>query len=101
MATFVSTVQLTEQGATNVKNTCERANAFKVSAEQMGVEVRDIYWTLGAIDGFVVFDAPDDATASAAMLHLTSFGYVKTQTCRAYNAAEMEQIIANSRPANR
>ena len=61
MATFVSTVQLTEQGATNVKDTCERANAFKVSAEQMGVEVRDIYWTLGAIDGFVVFDAPDDA----------------------------------------
>jgi uncharacterized protein with GYD domain len=41
----------------------------------------------------VVFDAPDEETATALMLYLGSFGNVHTQTARAYNAEEMEPIL--------
>ena len=93
MATFISTVQFSDQGMKDIKATRKRAEAFKTAAAKMGVEVKNIFWTLGPFDGVVVFDAPDDETATALMLHLGSFGNVHTQTARAYQADEMEQII--------
>jgi uncharacterized protein with GYD domain len=94
MATYISTIKFTEQGVGNIKETCKRANAFKSAAKKMGVKVQDIYWTLGPFDGMLIFDAPDEETATALMLHLGSQGNVHTQTARAYKAAEMEGILA-------
>ena len=59
----------------------------------MGVEVKNIFWSLGPFDGIIVFDAPDDEIATVVTLHLGSFGNMHTQTARAYQAAEMEQIL--------
>ena len=94
MATFISTLRFTEQGVRSIKDTGKRANAFKSAAKKMGVKVQDVYWTLGPFDGILIFDAPDDETATAAMLQLGSLGNVHTQTARAYNASEMDQILA-------
>ena len=98
MATFISTVQFTDQGMKDIKATRKRAEVFKTAAEKMGIEVKDIFWTLGPFDGLVVFDAPDDETATALMLHLGTFGNVHTQTARAYQAAEVEQILGKLSP---
>ena len=59
----------------------------------MGVKVTGLYWTLGAFDGVMVFEAPDEAPATAAMLHLSSLGNMRTQTARAFDAAEMQKIV--------
>jgi uncharacterized protein with GYD domain len=59
----------------------------------MGVKVMEIYWTLGAFDSVILFEAPDEETATAAMLHLGSQGYIRTQTSRAFEAAEMQKIL--------
>ena len=93
MATFITTVQFTEQGIKAVRDTCDRAAAFKAAAKKMGVKVTGQYWTLGAFDGLIVFEAPDEATATAAMLHLSSSGSLRTQTARAFDAAEMQKIV--------
>ena len=63
-----------------LKDTGKRANAIKAAAKKMGVKVKDIYWTLGAFDGAVVIDAPDDETATALMLSLGAQGNVQTRT---------------------
>ena len=94
MATFISTVQFTDQGMKDIKATGKRAEAFRATAAKMGVEVKHSFWTLGRIDGLVVFDAPDDETATALMLQLGSFGNVHTETMRAYEAAEIEPILS-------
>jgi len=93
MATFVSTIKFTDQGLAAVKDTCQRAKSFETSAQRVGVDVRDILWTLGPFDGVIVFDAPDEETATALMLRLSSAGYVHTQTSRAYRAEEMKTIL--------
>jgi uncharacterized protein with GYD domain len=36
-----------------------------------------MYWTLGAFDGVILMEAPDEATVTAAMLHLGSLGSVR------------------------
>jgi uncharacterized protein with GYD domain len=93
MATFVTTLHFTEQGVRAVRETCDRAAAFRSAVEKMGVKVTGLYWTLGGFDGLIVFDAPDEQAATAAMLHLCSLGNVRTQTARAYEAAEMQKVL--------
>jgi uncharacterized protein with GYD domain len=94
MATYISTIEFTEQGIQNIKNSCKRANAFKAAAKKMGIKVHDTLWTLGAFDGVILFDAPDEETATAAMLQLGALGNVRTKTARAFKAAEMEGVLA-------
>jgi uncharacterized protein with GYD domain len=93
MATFISTVRFTSQGLQNIRDTAKRAAAFKTAAKKLGVKVADVYWTLGPFDGVLVFEAPDDETATAAMLQLSQAGNVHTQTARAYKTSEIEAIV--------
>ena len=93
MATFITTVQFTEQGIKAVRDTCDQAEALMAAAEKMGVKVTGLYWTLGAFDGVLVCEAPDEATATAALLHLGTLGNMRTQTARAFSAAGMQKFL--------
>ena len=93
MATFIATIQFTEQGIKAVRDTCNRATAFKAAARKMGAKVSGVYWTLGAFDGLILFEAPDEETATAVMLHAGTLGNVRTCTARAFDAGEMQKIL--------
>jgi uncharacterized protein with GYD domain len=94
MATFVSTIKFTEQGIKAIKDTTKRSASIKAAAKKMGVKVTNIFWTLGAFDGLLVFEAPDDESATALMLHLGTKGNVQTTTARAFTATEMDGILS-------
>jgi uncharacterized protein with GYD domain len=94
MATFISTVKFTQKGLEAVRETSKHAAAFKASAKKMGVKVTGIYWTLGYFDGVIIFDAPDDETATAAMLQLSGLGNVHTTTARAFDAGQIDKVVA-------
>lgn len=93
MATFITTIRFTEQGIQNIKQTGKRSRDFKATAKKLGVKVKDIYWSLGPFDGAIVYEAPDDETATALMLSLGSLGNVQTQTARAFTASEIDGIL--------
>ena len=93
MATYVALIKFTERGVKDIKDTCKRTGDFKAHAKKHGIEVKEQYWCIGAYDGVIVFDAPDDETATAAMLSLSSRDNVTTQTLRSFNAAEMAKIL--------
>jgi uncharacterized protein with GYD domain len=59
----------------------------------MGAQVKDIYWMLGEHDGAVIFDAPDDATATALALWATSQGSIQTTTSRAFTVDEIGGVL--------
>jgi uncharacterized protein with GYD domain len=94
MATFITIIRYTPQGLTNIQDTCKRAAALKAAARKLGARITDTYWTQGPFDGVLIFEAPDDETASALMVRLVSQGNVQTQTVRAHTAAEMEKVLA-------
>jgi uncharacterized protein with GYD domain len=94
MATFVSTIRFTEQGIKAIGETTKRAASLKAAAKKMGVKVTNVFWTLGSHDGVLIFEASDDETATALMLHLGTMGNVQTTTARAFTAAEMDGILA-------
>ena len=93
MARFVATIRFTEQGIQAIQDTIQRASAFKAAAKKLGVKVVDLYWSLGPFDGLLILDAPDSHTATAALLHLTAQGNVKSQTAEIFSAADMEKIL--------
>jgi len=93
MATFITLIDYTEQGIKNIKDAPDRAAAFAEQARALGVTIKDLYWTSGAHDGFLVFEAPDGETASALLLSLAQAGNVSTQTLRAFDRSEMQAII--------
>jgi uncharacterized protein with GYD domain len=94
MASYIHLIQFTDQGIRNIKDTVKRSDAAIAEAEKMGMKIVEEYWTMGAYDGVVVLDAPDDETMSAFILKVGSLGNVKGQTLRAFRRNEMEGILA-------
>jgi len=93
MATFVVLAAFTDQGIRNVKETISRAESFKDLAKQSGVTVKDMYWTLGRHDVVAVCESPDDESATALMLSVSSRGFVRSETLRAFSFDEMKKVI--------
>src|SRR5438128_5147458 len=93
MATYVVLGHFTEQGVRNAKDSPKRADAFKEMAKKCGATVKDLYWTQGRYDVVTILEAPDDTTVTALALSLGALGNVRTETLRAFTAADMKGII--------
>jgi uncharacterized protein with GYD domain len=93
MPTFVGLINWTDQGIKTYKETLDRAARVEELARTVGGRIRDIYWTLGEHDIVVIFDAPDDETATAFLLATGSLGNIRTKTLRAFSRDEMEVIL--------
>ena len=93
MSTYVWLVNWTDQGIRNVKETTIRAQSFKEAAEKMGVNVKEILWTMGRYDLVLVIDAPNDETISLLALGLGMGGNAKTETLKAFSTQAMDQIL--------
>ncbi len=94
MVRFITLWTWTEQGVAKITDTVDRAESFAKTAEKSGVRVTGYYWTVGEYDGFLLHEAPDEATAIAAIARVAKLGNIKTRTMRAFDAGEMRQIVA-------
>jgi uncharacterized protein with GYD domain len=94
MPSYVCLIQFKDQGIRNIKDTVKRGDAAIAEAEKMGMKIVEEYWTMGAYDVVVIFEAPDDETMSAFILKVGSLGNVTGQTLRAFRRNEMEGILA-------
>lgn len=111
MATFISLITFTDQGARHITESPDQSEAFKAYAQRIGdvfndvvywaierqkrqnVVVKDLYWTQGLYDGIVILEAPDAETAMSVFLHLDSLGYVRTQSFQAFSKDAMQNIL--------
>ena len=93
MPTYVVLLNFTDQGIRNVRDTLDRAHAGTQQLESLGLTLRDMFWTVGPYDLVAIGDAPDDESATAAMLALGEQGNVRTTTLRAFSADEMRGVI--------
>src|SRR5919198_2849648 len=94
MPTYVSLMKWTEQGIKNARETTKRADAAKAAARQLGGKITTILWTQGAYDAIAIAEFPDEASAMAFLLGVGGQGSVRTETLRAFTAAEMNGIFA-------
>ena len=95
MAAYVVLGNFTDQGIRNVKDSPKRADAFKEMAKTFGVTVKELVWTQGRYDVVTVVEAPDESAVMSLSLSLGALGNVRTETLRAFSAAEMTTIVGN------
>ena len=93
MATYIALVNYTDQGVRQIRQTTERAKALINAAANLGVTIKDIYWTMGAFDAVFIAEAPDDDSVMAFAASMGSLGNIRTPTLRAFSAAEMNKIL--------
>jgi uncharacterized protein with GYD domain len=93
MATYIALVNYTDQGVRQIRQTTERAKALINAAANLGVQIKDIYWTMGAFDAVVTAEADDDQAVMAFTASISSLGNIRSQTLRAFSAAEMSKIL--------
>jgi uncharacterized protein with GYD domain len=94
MATYIVLANYTEQGIRNVGDSLKRTESIKAMAQKAGVTLKETYWTLGNHDVVAIFEAPDDESMTALGLGIGKLGNVRTQTLRAFSAAEMKGILS-------
>lgn len=96
MPTYITLLNWTDQGIRTYKDTPKRAEAFAAAAQKLGVTLSNLWWTVGSYDIVAVVEAPDDETATAALLQLGGVGNIRSTTLRAFGQEEMERIITKA-----
>lgn len=94
MITYIGLLSFTDAGIKDIKQTTKRAAAAKEAAKKMGVNMRDIYWTMGDCDLVCVLEAEDESALTAFNLAVAMQGNVRSRSLRAYSAAEMDKVLA-------
>ncbi len=93
MVTYVVLANFTDQGIRNAKDSPKRAEAFKEMAKTFGVTVKDLFWTQGQYDIITIVETPDEFSVMALNLSLGALGNIRTESMRAFSAADMKEII--------
>ncbi len=96
MPAYVSLINWTDQGIKNFRDSTKRAEAFIRLVEASGGKVRELLWTVGKYDIVSVVEFPDEESSVAALLQQGSAGNIRTNTMRAFSAAEIEAIVART-----
>ena len=94
MATYITLINLTEQGVKTIKDLPARLAAGRQAMEANGGKLLQYYLTLGAQDAVVIIELPDDETAASVALQQAGLGNLRTTTMRAFTEAEIPGIIS-------
>ena len=94
MATYITLINLTEQGVKTIKDLPARLAAGRQAMEANGGKLLQYYLTLGAQDAVVVYEFPDDETAASMALAQAGLGNLRTTTMRAFTEAEIPGILS-------
>ena len=92
MAINVSLVNLTDQGIRNIKDSPQRAKAFRELCKQQGVQIRELLWTTGPYDMVLIAEGTEEAL-SAVLLSAAKLGNVRTQSMRAMDQEAFQRVL--------
>jgi uncharacterized protein with GYD domain len=93
MPEYVVLIKWTDAGAAAAKNTLNRINSARTTAQQYGGRIISQHWTQGPYDEVRIVEFPDDESFSAAILSMGLRGFVHTESMRAYTEEEMRRIV--------
>lgn len=97
MASYVMLINWTDKGAHDFKDTIDSGKGLLDLASGNGGSVDRIVWTMGCYDAVAVVTAPDDETAATIALAASEKGSIRTTTLRAFEQADVEQIVERAR----
>jgi uncharacterized protein with GYD domain len=95
MATYLSLLRWTKEGAEKIKDSPSRLDAARKVFEPAGGKIKSFHMLMGQYDMAAFIEAPDDATLATILLSLASKGLLRSETMRAFSEDEYRKIIAS------
>ena len=95
MPTYIALLNWTPLGISKVGSSAKRLDAGRKAFKKAGVEIKDVYLTMGRHDLICVIEAPDDETYAKAILGLGSQGNVSTETLKAFTEDDYRKLIGS------
>ena len=92
MPRYITLIRFTDQGAKTLNDSPKRARAFRKAAERAGVAVESQLWMFGKWGGALILDGKE-AKVLRCVAELAKLGNVRTETLRAFDAEEFQDII--------
>jgi len=92
-STYIALLTYTDQGVLNLKQSPQRAQTFRQNAEAAGIKVLAQLWTAGTCDGLLILQSDSEGKVLGTLASLASQGNVRTQSLRAFDAAEFAAIV--------
>jgi uncharacterized protein with GYD domain len=94
MPTFMLSLNWTEQGVRNIKDSPKRVKAARDLAKKVDVELKQLYLTTGDSDLVAFVETPNGDNVAKFALALSALGNVRTRTARAWPEAEYLKLIS-------
>jgi uncharacterized protein with GYD domain len=94
MATFATLYNFTDQGIKAVKESPGRLKAAIQAAENAGMKIHAVFYTVGPYDLVVISEAENEKEGHAFTLSIGSLGNVRSLTMRAWSPEEFGEIVA-------
>jgi uncharacterized protein with GYD domain len=91
---FICSVNWTDQGIRNVKDSPKRAQAARDLAKKIGVDMKELYLTSGDTDMVAIIEAANGDNVAKFAMAIGAAGNVRTRTARAWTQAEMQKLIS-------
>jgi len=87
----------TEAWAALARKPEDRGAAVAALLEQLDCRLISIYYSMGEYDGFILFEAPNEANASTGIVAATVPGHLKaTKTTPLFTMQEMMDIVGKA-----
>lgn len=91
---FVMSLNFTDQGVRNIKDSPKRAQAARELAKKCGADIKSVHLTTGDSDLLVMLEAPNGDNAVKFAMALGSLGNVHTRTSRAWTESEYQKLVS-------
>jgi uncharacterized protein with GYD domain len=91
---FICSINWTDQGIRNVKDSPKRAQAARDMAKKMGVEIKEIYLTSGDSDLVAILETANGDNVAKFAMAIGSNGSIRTRTARAWTQAEFQKLVS-------
>jgi len=93
MPTYISLMNLTDQGIKDIKNAPQRVEEAVKGLEAMGGKLIGFYTVMGEYDYVGIAEAPSDEVAMTFLLGLGSTGNVRTTTLKAFTKEQIAEMV--------
>lgn len=91
---FIASVNWTDEGIRNIKDSPKRAQAANDIAKKVGVEIKELFLTSGDTDMVVILQTENGDNVAKFAMAVGALGNVRTRTVRAWTASEMTKLIS-------
>ena len=94
MPTFIITMNWTDQGIRNIKDTPKRAAAARELGKKLGVDIKQLFLTTGESDLLAIVEAADGTNLAKFCMTVGATGNIRTKTVRAWPESEYMKMVS-------